>query len=70
MTVTDGEEVVGLGATARANSINEVRSKVMVRWFLDNGVDSGPISELSARVDNAITEQQEGLWAARSQVRK
>jgi hypothetical protein len=45
--------------------INEAKARVMGRWFLDNGVEYGPISEVLARVDNAITDGKEGPWEER-----
>jgi hypothetical protein len=51
-----------------AKTIDEVKERVMGRWFLDNGVQYGPISDLLARTDNAITDCKEGPWEARSQL--
>jgi hypothetical protein len=50
---------------AAASTGEEIKARVMGRWFLDNGVESGPISDLLARVDNAITDGKEGPWEER-----
>jgi hypothetical protein len=48
-----------------ATTTEEVRTKILGRWFLENGVDYGPISELLAETDNAITDYKEGPWEDR-----
>jgi len=50
---------------SQATTIDQVNARIMGRWFLDNGVQSGPISELLARVDNRITDEKEGPWETR-----
>jgi hypothetical protein len=46
------------GEISNASSLASLRPKILGRWFLDNGVSHGPISELLASVDNMITECQ------------
>jgi hypothetical protein len=45
-----------------ATTTEEVRTKILGRWFLENGVDYGPSSELLAETDNAITDYKEEPW--------
>ncbi len=44
-----------------ATTIKEVKEKVIGRWFLENWVEYGAISDLLAQTDNAITDYKEGL---------
>ena len=48
-----------------ARTIDDLLPKVMGRWFLDQDVDYGSISDLLARTDNAIADCREGPWEAR-----